>query len=694
MKPLHLNNIGDITILVGPNEGGKSNILLALKWFGTDEPLQPEDKPVIKSIKDDDVIVDLYFKVLDQDRFIASIEEKIAAELKKVANKKIDINLNQLNIDYAFLEIKKRANGSFEVTILNTDIKEQNTKIIQYIFDLFQKKINLVDIFNYFLRENLINTLTANGVPKVHISDGIKAILKDPVFESELRIIKSKLMANSTKKETVIDETLKIARKETLDTTSSFNIGGKKVTFNIRTLILQTLSELKEKINHFNEEWCKKMLQKVILSLKPNFIYLSEEMELKGSIKKTTSWKNTLREENEEYIVNARLFSILGINLDEFDKKKLQMQDLELENKLIEFSDKLEKNWRQLRIRITHNIAPNEITLKIREIDKNGRPIKATSPEHRSRGFRWYLSYVVTLEYIGKKENAILLLDDPAVFLHENGQKDFLRTLENVAKKIQILYTTHLISLFEEKNLDRVLLVDFGEKNVTIVKKPWSGKIENVAAPIYHALGFDKLIFEDTKKVLFVEGISDKFIFEGLQNIDENMAGWYIYPLSGGNKLEGNEIVERIKMLKCLTNQSKIEYVFVLDGDRKPNIKEEIPNIIFLGNTEQEIEDLIDKNFYLDCVWKTYQIIYINQPVKLNSIKKAINNLRTQSVKKLTKQLQKQIPNFSKVNVAITIKRELIKDGHRKKKYFEEVLNIVKQGLKRESKENIAEENK
>ncbi|MCD6481736.1 MAG: hypothetical protein J7L31_05650, partial [Thermoplasmata archaeon] len=263
------------------------------------------------------------------------------------------------------------------------------------------------------------------------------------------------------------------------------------------------------------------------------------------------------------------------------------------------------------------------------------------------------------------------------------------------AKSIQIIYTTHLISLFEEKNLDRVLLVDFGEKNITNIKKSWSGKIENVAAPIYHALGFDKLIFENTKKVLFVEGISDKFIFEGLQRADEMLSEWHIHPLSGGDKLENNDLVKKVKLLKCLTNQSEIEYAFILDGDRKSKIKEEIPNIIFLGNEKQEIEDLIDKNFYLDCVWKTYQTIFINQPQKLNKIKKIINGFRSQSgITKLSKQLQQQIPNFSKVSVAMTIKRELEKEGKEKKEYFKKILGTIQYGLKKKQDKPTNEKGK
>ena len=69
-----INNIGDITVFVGANESGKSNILKALNWFGTDKPLKEEDIPVEFWGKGDkeylkSPIVEAYFEIVGKNLF-------------------------------------------------------------------------------------------------------------------------------------------------------------------------------------------------------------------------------------------------------------------------------------------------------------------------------------------------------------------------------------------------------------------------------------------------------------------------------------------------------------------------------------------------------------------------------------------------------------------------------------------------
>ena len=611
IEQLQLKNIGDITVLVGPNESGKSNILLALNWFGNDKPLnEEEDSPIDTVIKDDDVIVELYFKIIDGHRFLNLLKSKINEELENSFGEGFVVDLNGLKkkfkkekkfglldvvdkteesqnskesveISFSYLKFQKLANGSFLTFVFDDELERLNDTIAQHLQDEILKNIKLSAIFNEAFEERLRNVLLTNNIPENQIPGGISQIKNNPNFSGHLNSIMEKLSSfkiPSTVRELIsgLDATIPPVIGSAPNTSITLNVSGKNITLNPRNFLTQAYNQMKGKISTLTRADFREIVQKALKRLKPNFIYLAEEMELKGSVKKENSWSNTLREDNREYVINSRLFNILGINIDEFDKMNVERQSLVLRNKLNEFSNKLIELWKQQRIRIVHNVTPTEINLHIEEVDKNNNPIKTTSPKMRSRGFKWYLAYLITLEYLKNKENTILLLDDPAVFLHEKGQKDFLETIEEVSKNVQIFYNTHLISLFDEKELDRVLLVELDEKNKTTVKKPWTNKIEEVAAPVYHALGFDKLIFEKVKKILFVEGISDKFIFEGLQAVDKSLREWYIHPLSGGNKLE-SELVERMEMLSCLSMHKGIDYWFVLDGDRKEVIEGKNP---------------------------------------------------------------------------------------------------------------------
>lgn len=728
IEHLQLKNIGDITVLIGPNESGKSSILLALSWFGNDKPINKEDSPINIDTKDDDVIVELYFKIIDGHHFLNLLNSKINEELENSFGKGFAVDLNGLKkkfkkdkklalldvlkeseespnskendteISTLYLKFQKLANGSFKNFLYDDELERLNNAIAQDLQNEILKNIKLSVIFNEAFEEKLRNVLLTNNIPENQIPGGINQIKSNPNFSGHLNSITEKLSSfgePNTIQELIsgLDATILPVIGNVPSTNITLNISGKNITLNPRNLLTQAYNQTKGKINNLARADFREIIQKALKRLKPNFIYLAEEMELKGSVKKQNSWSDTLREDNKEYAINSRLFSILGINTDEFDKMDIEKQSLILENRLDDFSNKLVGLWEQQRIRITHNVTPTEINLKIKEIDKNNNPIKTTSPRMRSRGFKWYLAYLITLEYLKNKENTILLLDDPAVFLHEKGQKDFLKTIEEVSKNVQVFYNTHLISLFDEKELDRVLLVELDEKNKTTVKKPWTNKIEEVAAPVYHALGFDKLIFEKVKKILFVEGISDKFIFEGVQTIDKSLREWYIHPLSGGNKLE-NELVERMKLLSCLSMHKGIEYYYVLDGDRKEMIESKYPEIknkvIFLGNELQEVEDLFNKDFYLNCVLECYNDIFIDDSDKLRRLREVVKEVwKGYDGHKITKKIEEKfrengLGGFSKVDVAILIKRKL-KKGDFKKKDVSKLLNELKTGLKKKN---------
>ncbi|GAH98827.1 unnamed protein product, partial [marine sediment metagenome] len=64
-KKTILNNFDNITTFIGPNEAGKSNILLAIQWALTKEPLSKEHLPVKLQGKNipDFIVCSAYFSI-------------------------------------------------------------------------------------------------------------------------------------------------------------------------------------------------------------------------------------------------------------------------------------------------------------------------------------------------------------------------------------------------------------------------------------------------------------------------------------------------------------------------------------------------------------------------------------------------------------------------------------------------------
>ena len=82
--------------------------------------------------------------------------------------------------------------------------------------------------------------------------------------------------------------------------------------------------------------------------------------------------------------------------------------------------------------------------------------------DQRSEGFQWMVSFYVVFfaEASDKHKNSILLLDEPGQSLHALKQAEFRETLSKLSEKNQTLYTTHSPFLVGTNELDKVRVVE------------------------------------------------------------------------------------------------------------------------------------------------------------------------------------------------------------------------------------------
>jgi len=84
------------------------------------------------------------------------------------------------------------------------------------------------------------------------------------------------------------------------------------------------------------------------------------------------------------------------------------------------------------------------------------------TPESRSLGFRWYLSFYINFLaqiFEAKANEYVFLIDEPGIHLHPSGQKDLVKVLENFSLKNQLIYTTHSPFMINREFPQRVRLV-------------------------------------------------------------------------------------------------------------------------------------------------------------------------------------------------------------------------------------------
>ena len=185
----------------------------------------------------------------------------------------------------------------------------------------------------------------------------------------------------------------------------------------------------------------------------------------------------------------------------------------------------------------------------------------------RSKGFQWFLNFVIKLKYNpnyrNKEEGALFLLDEPGSFLHSSGQKELLKKLKDLSKNNTILYCTHL------ENLIDISVIN--PKDIEIIKKDDEIRMENFSfskdkkdngsyTPILNSLKLSNfpLDFYD-RNVIITEGISDfyflKILIEKAKILDKNIV---IIPGSGVKELEN-----LLSLAIGLSNS----YTLILDND-------------------------------------------------------------------------------------------------------------------------------
>ena len=169
--------------------------------------------------------------------------------------------------------------------------------------------------------------------------------------------------------------------------------------------------------------------------------------------------------------------------------------------------------------------------------------------DQRSEGFQWLVSFFVVFfsEAEDKHENAILLLDEPGMSLHGLKQRDFRETITRLAETNQTLFTTHSPFLVGPDELDIVRVVELkNRKEGTKVHTTISSSDPAGLLPLQEALGYDlaSSLFSQQRN-LVLEGITDY---------------WYLESISELLKAEGKDCINDKIALVFANSAGKVVY--------------------------------------------------------------------------------------------------------------------------------------
>ena len=210
-----------------------------------------------------------------------------------------------------------------------------------------------------------------------------------------------------------------------------------------------------------------------------------------------------------------------GDDRDAFDsyRNQLDERDIQLNAASVRLTGEIRSIWNPDSTRAeadTALIKADGQYLKVVVQDELGVQIEV---DQRSAGFQWLVSFFVVFfaEAKDAHANAILLLDEPGLSLHGLKQREFRQTISRLAEGNQTIYTTHSPFLVGPEELDLVRVVEMTDRDDgTKVHTSVTASDPAALLPLQEALGYDlaQSLFTQQRN-LVLEGLTDYWYVEG-----------------------------------------------------------------------------------------------------------------------------------------------------------------------------------
>jgi len=202
------------------------------------------------------------------------------------------------------------------------------------------------------------------------------------------------------------------------------------------------------------------------------------------------------------------------------------------------------------------------IVIKIEDPAIKGR---YTRPSLRSSGFRTYflLSMIIYARSQNTPDNShIYLFDEPGTYLHPSAQLDLQRSFETIADQAQLVYTTHSLFLISKNYPSRNRVVSKTVSGTKIDQKPFTKNWKSVRQSLGILLSNNFLIAE---KTLLVEGPSDAiYLLDALKRL--KATGEIDVDLNDMSIVDAGDSQNYVAMAKIMLSEGR-SIVALLDGD-------------------------------------------------------------------------------------------------------------------------------
>lgn len=478
--------LAPLSALVGMNEAGKTNFLLALKSFNTGEEYSWElDAPRSAEVEpdDDNPVVSLEFELEQED--LDALNDAGYAPAKD-----------------AMLRVTKTWAGAYRWELPNAPAKRMrslDTDRVEVFMDAFNGTRKR-------LRERLVKAMSTSGLVE-DLTARRPANAKPADFE------------------TYITKQLTLLRRAV----SEADMGGHRET------------QYRNRLEEFAEELPRLVVypeppasaREVLTPNLPEFAYFADFGEVTGDVNLAAYVKYQEDPEkfeesslervdlSERFRTIRNLFELLDVRPEELVDMNRSRRAV-IESRLQDRAQSLIcEGWVQdIRVRI--RLDGHHAMVMVADLC-DGEILGETELRHRSRGFRTFFSFFINCGAAVKHElrNTVLLLDEPGLHLHADQQTQFMNVLKGLSAVTPCVYTTHSPWMLPPDALNGIKALEKNRAGTTTVSSRWWAKSRDASLAIRRFIGItqgESLVFPTKRCLVAVEGVSDAIY---LQTISE-----------------------------------------------------------------------------------------------------------------------------------------------------------------------------
>jgi len=358
----------------------------------------------------------------------------------------------------------------------------------------------------------------------------------------------------------------------------------------------------------------------------PTLIYMDDYKVFNGSaqLDQLQQRKNS-NQATEEDKTLLTILELSGLNLDDEVAKgnsaDREQRQYDLDDASATLTRTIEKRWNQKKYEVQYRADGQHFYTFVKD-EKDPALIKL---EERSKGFQWFFSFDLMFMYESKGsfENCIILLDEPGLHLHPDGQRDLLTRLENYAKDNTLIYSTHLPFMLDLQKPEGIRVIAESKDGAFVTEELTASQPESKFV-LQAALGMSgSTSYLLSTKNLVVEGVDDFWFLTALSGLFERSGeeclnddifitstggaseAVYISTFMIGQKLQAFTLLDNdtagIEAKEKLIKKWLTKY-----NDTKSSV-ETLSEVLELKGKEFAIEDIFTDEYYLDKVQQVYK---------------------------------------------------------------------------------------